>query len=101
MEKLEISRLGSQAKILGTIVAFGGATLMTLYRGIPLISLHNRSSHQHVTTSKPFIDRDSIKGSIMLLVSYLSLSAFYILQVIYSTLYIFRKYQDCLIMYIQ
>jgi hypothetical protein len=35
MEKLEISRLGSQAKILGTIVAFGGATLMTLYRGFP------------------------------------------------------------------
>ncbi|XP_059452355.1 WAT1-related protein At5g07050-like [Corylus avellana] len=80
MEKLEICRLGSQAKILGTVVAFGGATLMTLYRGIPLISLHNQSSHQHATSSKPFLDRDSIKGSLILLVSYLSLSSFYILQ---------------------
>jgi hypothetical protein len=79
MEKLEISRLGSQAKILGTVAAFGGATLMTLYRGIPLISLHTRSLHQHATFSKPFLDRDSINGSLMLLVSDLSLSTFYIL----------------------
>jgi hypothetical protein len=49
MEKLEISRRGSQAKILGTVVAFAGATLMTLYRGIAVISLHTRSSHQHIT----------------------------------------------------
>jgi hypothetical protein len=82
MEKLEISRRGSQAKILGTVVAFAGATLMTLYRGIAVISLHTRSSHQHVSSSKLFLDRDSIKGSLMLGVSYLSLSAFYILQVI-------------------
>ncbi|XP_062153469.1 WAT1-related protein At5g07050-like isoform X2 [Alnus glutinosa] len=82
MEKLEISRRGSQAKILGTVVAFGGAILMTLYRGIAVISLHTRSSHQHVTSSKLFLDRDSIKGSLMLGVAFLSLSAFYILQVI-------------------
>jgi hypothetical protein len=82
MEKLEISRRGSQAKILGTVVAFAGATLMTLYRGTAVISLHTRSSHQHVTSSKLFLDRDSIKGSLMLGASYLSLSAFYILQVI-------------------
>jgi len=82
MEKLEISKCGSQAKILGTVVAFAGATVLTLYRGIAVISLHTRSSHQHVTSSKLFLDRDSIKGSLMLGVSYLSMSAFYILQVI-------------------
>lgn len=82
MEKLEISKCGSQAKILGTVVAFAGATVLTLYRGTAVTSLHTQSSHQHGTSSKLFLDRDSIKGSLMLGVSYLSLSAFYILQVI-------------------
>ncbi|KAL4598808.1 hypothetical protein ACB092_11G083600 [Castanea dentata] len=80
MEKLEISKRGSQAKILGTVVAFSGAALMTLYKGITVISLHAQHSHQPVTQSKGFVDKDSVKGSLMLLTSYVSLSAFYILQ---------------------
>ncbi|XP_075646572.1 WAT1-related protein At5g07050-like isoform X2 [Castanea sativa] len=80
MEKLQISKRSSQAKILGTIVAFAGATLMILYKGIALISLHNHYSHQSVHSSEVFLDKDSIKGSLMLGVSYISLSAFFILQ---------------------
>ncbi|XP_050279962.1 WAT1-related protein At5g07050-like isoform X2 [Quercus robur] len=80
MEKLQISKRSSQAKILGTIVAFAGATLMILYKGIALISLHNHHSHQSANSSKVFLDKDSIKGSLMLGVSYISLSAFFILQ---------------------
>ena len=84
MEKLEISKRGSQAKILGTVVAFSDAALMTLYKGITVISLHTQRSNQPVTPSKAFIDKDSIKGSLMPVTSYVSLSAFYILQVILS-----------------
>ncbi|KAF2322516.1 hypothetical protein GH714_017404 [Hevea brasiliensis] len=40
IDKLEIAKLISRAKIGGTRVAFGGATVMTLYKGITLISLH-------------------------------------------------------------
>ncbi|KAK4594143.1 hypothetical protein RGQ29_018001 [Quercus rubra] len=87
MEKLQISKLSSQAKILGTIVAFAGATLMTLYKGIALISLHNHHSHQSANSSKVFLDKDSIKGSLMLGVSYISLSAFFILQTITIKMY--------------
>ncbi|KAM4071366.1 hypothetical protein ACB094_11G057200 [Castanea mollissima] len=87
MEKLEISKRGSQAKILGTVVAFSGAALMTLYKGITEISLHTQHSHQPVTQSKGFVDKDSVKGSLMLLTSYVSLSAFYILQTITIKMY--------------
>ncbi|XP_075643348.1 WAT1-related protein At5g07050-like [Castanea sativa] len=80
MEKIEISKRSSQVKILGTVVAFSGAALMTLYKGITVISLHIHHSHQSVTPSKVFLDKDSIKGSLMLVTSYISLSAFYILQ---------------------
>ncbi|GMY09576.1 WAT1-related protein At5g07050-like isoform X1 [Fagus crenata] len=87
MEKLEISKRGSQAKIVGTVVAFGGATLMTLYKGTTLISLRNHHSHQSTNSSKVFLDKDSIKGSLMLAVSFLSFSAFYILQTVTIKMY--------------
>ncbi|KAG7949383.1 hypothetical protein I3843_13G060000 [Carya illinoinensis] len=80
MEKVDLSKRGSQAKILGTIIAFGGATLMTLYKGPAVISFHSQRSHQPTTGSRLLLDKDLIKGSLILVISYISLSAFYILQ---------------------
>ena len=57
MEKLDISQRGSQAKIFGTVVAFAGATLMTLYKGIVLISIHTQHSHQ-IVSSKASMDKN-------------------------------------------
>ncbi|XP_075646514.1 WAT1-related protein At5g07050-like [Castanea sativa] len=80
MEKLDISQRGAQAKIVGTVVAFAGATLMTLYKGIVVVSLlHTQHSHQ-TFTSKASLDKNWLKGSFMLVISNLSYSAFYILQ---------------------
>lgn len=86
MEKFDITKLGTQAKIGGTLIAFAGAALMTLYKGIAVISMHTQAPHQSAT-SKSSVDRDWITGSLILLVSYFSSSAFYILQVLdtYST----------------
>ncbi|KAL6347132.1 hypothetical protein AAG906_012713 [Vitis piasezkii] len=81
MEKLEIWKVSSQAKIGGTLVALAGATLMTIYKGIVVISPHTRRSHEPAaTSSKAFLDWEWIKGSLMLATSSLSLAAFYILQ---------------------
>ncbi|PON40851.1 WAT1-related protein [Trema orientale] len=81
MEKLDISKHGSQAKIGGTILSFTGATIMTLYKGINVISIHAQGSHNHSTsTSKLSFDKDWIKGSSLLVASELSMAAFYILQ---------------------
>ncbi|KAF3443077.1 hypothetical protein FNV43_RR16998 [Rhamnella rubrinervis] len=80
MEKLDITKLGTQAKIGGTIAAFSGATLMTLYKGITMISMHTQQHHEIVTPSKVSSHKDWIKGSVMIIVSYFLLSAYYILQ---------------------
>ncbi|KAF8412639.1 hypothetical protein HHK36_000607 [Tetracentron sinense] len=79
MEKLEISKVSSQAKISGTLVAFAGATLMTIYKGIVIISPPSHPSHRSANSSL-FLDKDWIKGSLLLITSYISLAAFYILQ---------------------
>ncbi|XWS47426.1 hypothetical protein CRYUN_Cryun14cG0151100 [Craigia yunnanensis] len=83
MEPLDISKYSAQAKVAGTVVALAGATLMTLYKGCVVISPHSARQPQHRTgTSKLQLNKDWIKGSLMLLVSYLSLSAFYVLQTV-------------------
>ncbi|KAK7850966.1 wat1-related protein [Quercus suber] len=80
MEKLDISQRGAQTKIVGTVVAFAGATLMTLYKGIVVVSLvHSQQSNQ-TSTSKASLDKNWLKGSFMLVISNISYSAFYILQ---------------------
>ncbi|KAK7842996.1 hypothetical protein CFP56_013178 [Quercus suber] len=59
---------------------------MNLYKGVAVISLYTQHSNQPVTPSKALIDKDSIKGPLMLVTSYVSLSAFYILQCYWSYL---------------
>lgn len=82
MEKVDISKYGGQAKTVGTVVAFSGATLMTLYKGIKLISIASTLVHTQHSHQTPYAsDKDWIKGSLMIFVSCLSFSAFYVLQV--------------------
>lgn len=79
MENIDIFQRAPQAKIVGTVVAFGGATLMTVYKGIVVISLHTQHSHQTVTTTASQ-GKNWLKGSFMLVISNISYSSFYILQ---------------------
>ncbi|XVE78467.1 hypothetical protein DITRI_Ditri13aG0147600 [Diplodiscus trichospermus] len=83
MEPLDMSKHSALAKVGGTLIALAGAILMTLYKGCVLISPHSAHHPQDPTaTSKPQLNKDWIKGSLMLMVSYLSLSAFVILQTV-------------------
>ncbi|KAK9285772.1 hypothetical protein L1049_024973 [Liquidambar formosana] len=81
MERFDISKGSAQAKIGGTVMAFAGAAVMTLYMGIvvisPPFSPHSRKSS---ATSKILLDGKWVKGSLMLLISCLSFAAFFILQ---------------------
>ncbi|XP_017971806.1 PREDICTED: WAT1-related protein At5g07050 [Theobroma cacao] len=79
MEALDMSKHSARAKVGGSVVALAGATLMTLYKGCALISPH---SHHTQASSKLQFNKDWIKGSLMLLLSYLSLSAFLVLQTV-------------------
>ncbi|XP_076941204.1 WAT1-related protein At2g39510-like [Bidens hawaiensis] len=84
MEKVNIKKVHSIGKIVGTLVTVGGAMIMTVVAG-PAIGLpwtkdsttkHQQQSATHVSPG------DNIKGSMMIIAGCLSWSCFYIVQAI-------------------
>ncbi|KAF7829844.1 WAT1-related protein [Senna tora] len=77
VERVKIKEAGSQAKVIGTIVTFGGALFMTLYKGplIHLFSSHHQQHNINIPTHKHYL-----AGTILLLLGCLAWSSFYILQ---------------------
>ncbi|XP_022139004.1 WAT1-related protein At2g39510-like [Momordica charantia] len=84
LEKVNILKMGSQAKILGTIVTVGGAMVMTFIRG-PMLNLpwtsHNQLSASSSSASAA-IHQDPLKGSLIIASGCICWSAFIILQAI-------------------
>ena len=83
LERVNIWKRGSQAKIVGTIVTIGGAMIMTFIRG-PMLNLpwtkpnHPSSSS---SSSSSINHHNQIKGSLMITIGCICQSAFIILQV--------------------
>ncbi|KAG5067561.1 hypothetical protein JHK86_011292 [Glycine max] len=69
-EHMKMKEVACQAKVIGTIVTFGGTLLMALYKG-PLLSNVNNPTGNHW-----------ILGTCFLLIGCAGFSAFYILQTI-------------------
>ncbi|CBI19039.3 hypothetical protein VitviT2T_027099 [Vitis vinifera] len=78
LEHIKIKERRSQAKIVGTVLTFSGALLMTLYKG-PIIDLiwSHKTSHNANHSST---DTHWITGTLLILVGCCAWSAFYILQ---------------------
>jgi len=84
LERLKLKELHSQAKLIGTLVSFGGALLMTLYKG-PQINLfdHPNTTHQKIDESNSYQGQKHwVTGTLFLCLGCLAWSSFYILQVI-------------------
>ncbi|PON75298.1 Plant-drug/metabolite exporter [Parasponia andersonii] len=81
LEKVDIKRIHSLVKVLGTIVTVGGAMFMTLFNG-PMLSLPwaKPDSHHHSSTAAN--NKVSIKGSLMIAAGCVGWSSFMILQAI-------------------
>ncbi|KAH6783276.1 nodulin MtN21 /EamA-like transporter family protein [Perilla frutescens var. hirtella] len=82
IEKVKLNEISSHAKIVGTLVTVGGAMMMSLIRG-PAIGLPwTHKSHHKARSTHPNDVEDPIKGALMITISCLTYSSFYILQAI-------------------
>ncbi|CAO2834569.1 unnamed protein product [Amaranthus hypochondriacus] len=83
LEKVDIRKLPSQAKIIGTIVTVGGAMIMTLYRG-PIVNVfggHGIDPHSSTTAAAAATSTQHwIIGTLCVLGSCLGWAGFFILQ---------------------
>ncbi|KAJ9175678.1 hypothetical protein P3X46_014211 [Hevea brasiliensis] len=82
LEKVNLRKLHSQAKILGTLVTVGGAMLMTLIKWAKLDLPWTKGYDHHGSTSVLTTHDDPIKGAFMIGVGCLCWSSFIILQAI-------------------
>ncbi|KAM4094058.1 hypothetical protein ACB094_06G166600 [Castanea mollissima] len=81
LEKVNIRRRGSQAKVLGTIVTIGGAMLMTLVKG-PSWIWPWTYKHGHQESTSAGNKQDVIKGALMMLAGFFCWSGYVNLQAI-------------------
>uniref|UniRef100_A0A0A0KU63 Transmembrane protein n=1 Tax=Cucumis sativus TaxID=3659 RepID=A0A0A0KU63_CUCSA len=85
MEKVDVRRVSSGAKILGTAVAVGGAMIMTFVEGpklrFPWTNRHYNSHNYPSTSSTNVNNKDSFKGVLLVTLSCLCASVSCILQV--------------------
>ncbi|KAJ0102019.1 hypothetical protein Patl1_06293 [Pistacia atlantica] len=81
LEIVKISKVHSQAKILGTIVAVGGAMIMTFVKGSLLeLPWTNGRTGVHNKSGSDMQDTDLIKGAVMIIAGCFFWSCFIILQ---------------------
>lgn len=79
LESVNLKKIRSIAKVVGTLVTIGGAMVMTLYKG-PIVDIfhgHGRHAAHHSTESA---DQHWVLGTLMLLGSIVGWSGFFILQ---------------------
>ncbi|KAK1567110.1 hypothetical protein Q3G72_008283 [Acer saccharum] len=78
MEKFCFTKASSQAKFLGTIVTLGGAIVVTLYKGPPIIIV---SSSPSISLDQPLQSSNSsnwVTGGLLFTVQYILVSLWYI-----------------------
>ncbi|XP_057830225.2 WAT1-related protein At5g07050 isoform X2 [Cryptomeria japonica] len=78
LEKVRIKTRAGQAKVLGTLICTIGALVMTVYKGSVIPKLWSPPIHQKHHLNK--VHEDWIKGSILMMTSYIAWCTWFILQ---------------------
>lgn len=81
LEHLRLREVRSQAKVIGTLVTFGGALLMAIYKGPAFDLFHSESTTHRESGSTSPHNSHQTAGAIYILMGCVALSSFYILQV--------------------
>ncbi|XP_012482572.1 WAT1-related protein At4g08300 [Gossypium raimondii] len=79
LEKVNVKKIRSLAKIIGTAITVIGAMVMTLYKG-PIIDFIKSGGAVHQGTATKSEDKHWVTGTILLLGSICSWAGFFILQ---------------------
>ncbi|KAJ0705047.1 putative EamA domain-containing protein [Helianthus annuus] len=86
LEKVNIKKRHSQAKIIGTLVTVGGAMIMTLVNGVPIPLPWTHMSRVHPPVAPVALSyedhRNMIKGAIMITIGCFFWAGFFILQAV-------------------
>ncbi|RVX22557.1 WAT1-related protein [Vitis vinifera] len=80
LEKINIKKIPSQAKVIGTLITVTGAMVMTLYKGPIIDFIHTRGISHHESSSDPSAGQNWATGTLMLLGGCFGWSGFFILQ---------------------
>ncbi|RDX60471.1 WAT1-related protein, partial [Mucuna pruriens] len=93
LEHVNVKEIRSLAKVIGTLVTFGGALLMTLYKG-PQIKLFfsPNTTHQQDGSHSPQSTKNWVSGTLFLLLGCVAWSSFFILQAIMHTYMLLTTY---------
>lgn len=81
LEKVNVRKLSSQAKIIGTIVTVSGAMVMTMYRG-PIVNIFGTHAVDHQVNSHAASSNGPhfVFGAVFLFCSCIGWSAFFVVQ---------------------
>ncbi|XP_057729924.1 WAT1-related protein At4g08290-like isoform X2 [Arachis stenosperma] len=82
MEHVKLKEVRSEAKVIGTLVTFGGAVLMGIYKGHGFNLFHSRTQQHHGGGGDPSSSHNhhQIAGALYIFMGCVALSSFYILQ---------------------
>lgn len=80
LETVNVKRLQSLAKVIGTAITVGGAMVMTLYKG-PIINFRRPGGASHHGTSDDSSENHFFIGTLMLIGGCFGWAGFFILQV--------------------
>ncbi|KAJ1376898.1 EamA domain [Sesbania bispinosa] len=80
LERIDMKKIRSVAKVMGTLVTFGGALLMTLYKGPQIHLFYSPNTTQQHGTHSPQALKHWLSGTLFLLLGCVAWSSFFILQ---------------------
>ncbi|XP_038886476.1 WAT1-related protein At4g08290-like [Benincasa hispida] len=80
VERLNIKQVRGVAKVIGTLVTFAGALVLTLYKGPILDFFWTQKTNHHVNSGGVAVNQHWVAGTLFILLGCVSWSSFYIIQ---------------------